>query len=82
MSFRQQHPQAADVLEADVQLRLWRHGSRESSGRDAIVLLVLQRECILSMPAIRSLQPSPPDALAHSQHILSGRSHTCSGCCS
>ena len=49
--------------------QLWRGGCRGSSGRDAFVLLMLQRYCMESMPAIRSLQPSPPHALAH--HLTS-----------
>ena len=47
MSFRRQHPRAADVPNTNVQLQLWREGSREGSGRDAIVPLVLQRDCIV-----------------------------------
>ena len=37
-------------------------------GHDAIVLLVLQRDCIVAMPAIRPLQPSPLDALIDSKN--------------
>ena len=47
----------------------WRGGSREGSGRDALVLLVLQRDCMVSTPAIQASQPSSPRALVHSQQV-------------
>jgi len=59
----------ADVLDANVQRQVWRGGPREGSGRDASVLLMLQRDCMVSMPAIRASQPSPTRALVHSQQV-------------
>jgi len=59
----------ADVLHANVQRQVWRGGPREGSGRDASVLLMLQRDCMVSMPAIRASQPSPTRALVHSQQV-------------
>ena len=52
-----------------VQRQVWRGGSREGSGRDAIVLLMLQRDCMVSMLAIQASQPSSPRALVHSQQV-------------
>ena len=69
MSFRSQHPRPAVALDGDVQRQVWRGGSREGSGRDAIVLLMLQRDCMVSMPAVRASQPSSPRALVHSQQV-------------
>ena len=60
---------AARVLHANVQRQVWRGGPREGSGRDASVLLMLQRDCMVSMPAIRASQPSPTRALVHSQQV-------------
>ena len=57
---------------------VWQGGCREGSGRDAIVLLMLQRGCMESMPAAQASQPSMPRALVHSQHIFTGRSYACS----
>eukprot|EP00964_Phaeocystis_antarctica_P025554 scaffold14378_cov67-Phaeocystis_antarctica.AAC.1 len=51
------------------QVCVWRGGSREGSGRDAIVLLMLQRDCMVSMPAIQASQPSSPRAFVHSQQV-------------
>ena len=59
----------ADVPDGNVQRQVWRGGSREGSGRDASVLLMLQRDCMVSMPAIRASQPSPTRALVHSQQV-------------
>ena len=59
----------ADVLHANVQRQVWRGGPREGSGRDASVLLMLQRDCMVSMPPIRASQPSPTRALVHSQQV-------------
>ena len=59
----------ADVLDGDVQRQVWRGGSREGSGRDASVLLMLQRDCMVSTPAIQASQPSSPRALVHSQQV-------------
>ena len=59
----------ADVLHANVQRQVWRGGPREGSGRDASVLLMLQRDCMVSMPAIQASQPSSPRALVHSQQV-------------
>ena len=59
----------ADVLHANVQGQVWRGGPREGSGRDASVLPMLQRDCMVSMPAIRASQPSPTRALVHSQQV-------------
>ena len=58
-----------DVPDGNVQRQVWRGGSREGSGRDASVLLMLQRDCMVSMPAIRASQPSPTRALVHSQQV-------------
>ena len=69
MSFRSQHPRPAVAVDGDVQRQVWRGGSREGSGRDASVLLMLQRDCMVSMPAIRASQPSPTRALVHSQQV-------------
>ena len=82
VSFRCQHSRAADAPNTDVQRQVRRGRSREGSGRDSIVPLLLQRDCMVSVPAIRASQPSPTRALAHFQHILTGRSRSCSGCCS
>ena len=59
----------ADVLHGNVQRQVWRGGPREGSGRDASVLLMLQRDCMVSMPPIRASQPSPTRALVHSQQV-------------
>ena len=69
MSFRSQHPRPAVAVDGDVQRQVWRGGPREGSGRDASVLLMLQRDCMVSMPAIRASQPSPTRALVHSQQV-------------
>eukprot|EP00964_Phaeocystis_antarctica_P146301 scaffold112538_cov36-Phaeocystis_antarctica.AAC.1 len=60
MSFHSQHTRPAVAVHGDVQRQVWRGGSREGSGRDAIVLLMLQRDCMVSVPAIRASQPSSP----------------------
>ena len=59
----------ADVLHANVQQQVWRGGPREGSDRDASVLLMLQRDCMVSTPAIRASQSSSPRALVHSQRV-------------
>ena len=59
----------ADVLDGNVQRQVWRGGPREGSDRDASVLLMLQRDCMVSMPAIRASQPSLTRALVHSQQV-------------
>ena len=69
MSFRSQHLRPAVAVDGDVQRQVWRGGSREGSGRDALVLLVLQRDCMVSTPAIHASQPSSPRALVHSQQV-------------
>ena len=69
MSFRSQHTRPAVAVHGDVQRQVWQGGSRECSGRDASVLLMLQRDCMVSMPAIRASQPSPTRALVHSQQV-------------
>jgi len=69
MSFRSQHPRPAVAVDGNVQRQVWRGGPREGSGRDASVLLMLQRDCMVSMPAIRASQPSPTRALVHSQQV-------------
>ena len=69
LSSRHQHPRPVDVPDGNVQRQVWRGGPREGSDRDASVLLMLQRDCMVSMPAIRASQPSPTRALVHSQQV-------------
>ena len=54
MSFRSHHTQPAVAEDGDVKRQVWRGGSREGSDRDAIVLLMLQRDCMVAMPAVRA----------------------------
>ena len=41
LSFCRQHPRPADVPQAYAKLQLWRSESREGSGRDAIMPLIV-----------------------------------------
>ena len=59
----------SDLLCADAKRQAWRAGSTEGSGRDTIVPMMLKRDCMVPILAIRAFQPSPPRPCALPAHF-------------